>query len=295
VGDFAIDTTIEPTGEGRYRAALCPDWEIWGPVGGYVAAIAMRAVGAEASLARPASFFCHYLRATRFDPIDLRVTPIRRGRSAESLRVQVAQGEREVMDATVCVVAEGEGLEHEVTSCPEVPAPDELESLAAHIENGVVAPPTTPFWDNFDARPIDRGQDWPPTEPNDPIWHEWLRFVPTSTFDDPWLDAARYVLLCDLPLWPSTTPQHAWKWGDQPSGWTAPTLDLYVAFHRPVPREPWLLVDGYAPIAAHGLLGWTGRLWSSTGQLVASSTGQGIFRRVPTHQMERSTGRDPAV
>jgi acyl-CoA thioesterase-2 len=242
----------------------------------------MRAVGAEASLPRPASFFCHYLRASRFDSIDIRVTPIRRGRSAESLRVHVTQADREVMDATVCIVAEGEGLEHEVTSCPAVPAPDELESLSSYFERGVIPPPLTPFWDNFDARPTDLREDWPPPEPLDPVWNEWLRFVPSSTFDDPWLDAARYVLLCDLPLWPSTTPQHAWKWDGQPPGWTAPTLDLYVAFHRPVPDEPWLLIDGYAPIAADGLLGWTGRLWSSTGQLVASSTGQGLFRRVPT-------------
>ena len=213
MGDFAVDTTIEPQSAGRYRAALCPDWEIWGPVGGYVAAIATRAVGAETALVRPASFFCHYLRPTRFDAIDLHVSPVRRGRSAESWRVHVTQRDREVMDATVCVVAEGEGLEHEVTTCPDVLAPDQLKSLTAYIEEGVVPPPVTPFWDNFDARPIGRAEGWPPSGPADPIWHEWLRFVPTSTFDDPWIDAARYVLLCDLPLWPSTVPQHAWKWG----------------------------------------------------------------------------------
>jgi acyl-CoA thioesterase-2 len=280
VGDLAVDTNIEPSGEGRWRASLCPDWEIWGPLGGYVGAIVMRAVGAEAGLPRPASFFCHYLRPTRFDEIELEVRAIRRGRTAESWRVRVTQADREVMDATVCVVDVGEGLEHEVTSCPEVPPPDQLESLAEYVEQGVLPPPITPFWDCFDVRPVDRRREWPPPGPEDPVWREWLRFVPTSNFDDPWLDAARYVLLCDLPLWPSTVPQHAWKWGDQPSEWTAPTLDLYVAFHRRVPEEPWLLLDGYAPIAADGLLGWSGRLWSTAGQLVASSTGQGLFRRL---------------
>ena len=101
-----------------------------------------------------------------------------------------------------------------------------------------------------------------------------------STFDDPWTDAARYVLLCDLPSWPAVTQHHAWKWGDGPQEFIAPTLDQYVAFHRPVPEDPWLLVDGYTPIAADGLLGCMTRLWSSDGRLVASGSGQGLFRRV---------------
>ena len=53
------------------------DWEIWGPCGGYVAAIALRAAGAESPFARPASFFCHYLSVADFAPVDLVVTPLR--------------------------------------------------------------------------------------------------------------------------------------------------------------------------------------------------------------------------
>ena len=44
MGDFEADTRLE--GEnGRYRASISRDWEIWGPNGGYVAAIALRAAG----------------------------------------------------------------------------------------------------------------------------------------------------------------------------------------------------------------------------------------------------------
>src|SRR5882724_9471270 len=59
VSDFAIDTALEGSG-GRFSARLSRDWEIWGPNGGYVAAIALRAAGAATPLRRPASFACHF-------------------------------------------------------------------------------------------------------------------------------------------------------------------------------------------------------------------------------------------
>jgi acyl-CoA thioesterase-2 len=280
MGDFGVETAVEACGDGRYDAVLHSDWEIWGPMGGYVAAVVTRALGAEASHTRPASFYCHYLRAARFGPIEVQVTTLRRGRSAESLRAIVTQEDRQVMDATMSVVRENEGLEHEVAPFPSVPPPDALGSLADFFAEEDVPPPATPWWSNFDARPVEPRRDWPPMEAKAPEWHQWHRFVPTSTFDDQWTDAARYVLLCDLPSWPATVPHHAWKWGGQPIPWTAPTLDLYVAFHRPVPDEPWLLVEGRVPIAADGLLGCATRVWSSSGQLVASGGGQGFFRRM---------------
>ena len=60
MGDLAADTAIEGS-DGRYRAHLSRDWEIWGPNGGYLAVIAIRAAGAQTSLRRPATFSCHYL------------------------------------------------------------------------------------------------------------------------------------------------------------------------------------------------------------------------------------------
>jgi len=88
------------------------------------------------------------------------------------------------------------------------------------------------------------------------------------------------VVLIDVVSWPSASQHHAWKW---PNGqeWIAPSLDLYVAFHDPQPKEEWLLIDGHSPIAADGLIGWTGRLWSESRRLIASGGGQLLCRRVP--------------
>jgi acyl-CoA thioesterase II len=73
MGDLANDTEVRPRGHGSYEATLSADWEIWGPMGGYVAACALRAAGASTEQARPAAFSCHYLGVARFGAVDLRV------------------------------------------------------------------------------------------------------------------------------------------------------------------------------------------------------------------------------
>ena len=47
------------------------------------------------------------------------------------------------------------------------------------------------------------------------------------------------------------------------------------------PEAEWLLADRDAPTAGHGLMGWSGRLWSPHGRLVASGGGQLLCWRVP--------------
>ena len=112
------------------------------------------------------------------------------------------------------------------------------------------------------------------------MWRGWNRFTPTATFDDPWIDACRALVLIDVQSWPSASGQHARK----PPAFIAPSLDLYVAFHDPRPESGWLLCDGHAPVAGDGLMGWNGRLWSEDRALVASGTGQMLCRRVPPPQ-----------
>ncbi len=55
MGDLALDTAGRRLGDGRFEATLSRDWEIWGPNGGDVAAVALRAAGAAAGPSRPAA------------------------------------------------------------------------------------------------------------------------------------------------------------------------------------------------------------------------------------------------
>jgi acyl-CoA thioesterase-2 len=275
MGDLANDTEVRPSGDGSYEGTLSADWEIWGPMGGYVAACALRAAGASTEQARPAAFSCHYLGVADFGRVDLRVDARRRGRTATSQRVEVTQGGRPILDAMVWSVGDVEGLEHDETSPPDVPDPDELPEIGELLPED--AAPPFPFWNNLEAKPLAFEAQWPPDGPLPARWQEWLRFTPTATFEDPWVDAARCVILVDLPSWPSAHRPHAWK---QPP-FTAPTLDLNVGFHRPTSGRDWLLCDGAAPLSTGGLFGWNARVWSTGGQLHASGGGQCLYRRLP--------------
>ena len=185
MGNLAADTAVEPVGEGRYRARLSADWEIWGPMGGYVAATALRAAGAAVPGTRPASFSCHYLGVAAFDEVELSVEPLRAGRAATSQRVRVTQGERSILDATVWSVSHAPGLEHDEARMPDVPPPVLLRTPAELVPD---APPPFPFWENFEQRPTQFSLEWPPPGPLPAEWRSWLRFLEWEPGADEWLE-----------------------------------------------------------------------------------------------------------
>jgi acyl-CoA thioesterase-2 len=277
MGDLASQTAVEPVGEesdegARFSATVHDDWEIWGPAGGYVAAIALRAAGAVSPFARPASFFCHYLSVAAFDHVDLFVTPLRSGRTVLAQRVEMTQHGRPVLAAMIWSVGEVEGLVHNHVHPPDVPDPDDLPSFRK-LRPDDDGPPFT-FWKNFDQKPIDYAPTWPPPGPLPPTWRTWVRCAPRATFNDPWIDAARSLVVLDVLSWPAGSRPHAYL---EPP-FIAPSLDLYASFQHSGASSDWLLLDGHSPVAADGLLSWTGRVWSRDRQLITSGGGQAVFR-----------------
>jgi acyl-CoA thioesterase-2 len=197
------------------------------------------------------------------------VTTVRQARTACAQRIELTQAGRPILGAAVWSVGAVDGLTHHVAIPPDVPGP--LDAPTIH------EPAPFPFWDNVESRPLDFIEPWPPSEPFPPVWRAWLRLRPRATFEDLWIDAARSVILIDVQGWPAAARYHAWR---QPP-FIAPSLDLSVAFHEPATDTPWLLADGFAPTAGAGLIGWTGRLWTDAGRLVASGGGQLLCRRLP--------------
>jgi acyl-CoA thioesterase-2 len=280
MGDLAHDTAVRAVGDRdgdpHYRATLSKDWEIWGPMGGYVAAIALRAAGDASPFPRPTAFSCHYLGVAAFGDIDVQVQTRRQGRTALSQRVEISQDDRPILDAMVWSVADGvEGLEHDETVAPDVPGPGALPEVKKLLPVDAPGSPS-PFWKNIELKPLDFELDSLPDGPRPARWQQWVRFIPTPTYDDPWVDGARTVILVDLPSWPSARGPHAWE--NPP--FRAPTLDLNVAFHQPTSDEEWLFCDGAAPLSTDGLFGWTARVWSPAGRLHASGGGQCLYRKM---------------
>lgn len=280
MGDLGIDTELRDLGEGRYVAGISRDWEIWGPMGGYLASFALRAAGAHCGLPRPASIVGHFLGVGDFDhDIEIRCQTLRVARTAHSVRATISQGERALFDAFVWGVNDDlAGLDHHDSPMPDVPhwrdCPTTEERFAARGEQ-----PVSPyrFWDNLDARPSAWRDDWLDRATGDspPEWHEWLRFVPTSTFADRWLDACRLLILVDLGSWPAVQAYHNQRLV------MAPSIDIAAEFHRLDPNAEWLFVRGHAPSAAHGLVGAHCQVWNDTGRLLASGVSQLLCRPVP--------------
>jgi acyl-CoA thioesterase-2 len=199
MGNLAKDTAVHQTDATSFRANICADWEIWGPMGGYVASIALRAVGELSPFLRPASFFCSYLGVASFEEVDILVSQLRSARTAAAHRVQITQGGKPILEASTWSIGNVDGLEHNLTEAPGVPAPEELKTLPELLaEEGKDPGVPYPFWNNFESRPIAFHRQWPPTQPLPPLWRQWCRFQPESTFADPWVDACRSLILIDV-------------------------------------------------------------------------------------------------
>lgn len=283
MGDLAKDTAVGDLGDGRYRADLSEDWRIWGPNGGYVAAIALRAAGEAAAQARPASIAVHFLGVADFGPVDLAVTPMRIARNAQSLRVSMTQGDRAILEALVWAVADDvEALEHDEAPMPDVVSADDLPTMEERM--AAADPPATPFpfWANIDNRGLQWSPKWPPDEPLPPTGRWWCRFRPAETFpDDRWVDACRSLVLLDTFGWPAANAAHAWR--TEPGGephFIAPNIDLHATFSRFDPEERWLLVESTSPAGADGLLSARLAVWSAGGALLATGSQTMLARRV---------------
>ena len=208
MGDLGVDTAVERVGEGAYTATLNDEWAIWGPMGGYLASVALRAAGAESPFARPASFFCQYLGVADFAEVELTVTALRTARTALAQRVEVTQDDRRILEATVWSIGDVDGLAHDETAAPDVPHHRDLKSILEHLtEEELAQGPGFPFWNNLDTKPIEFTRT-PSPDPRPPIFRDWQRFVPTATFDDPWVDACRSLVLIDVQSWPAACRPH---------------------------------------------------------------------------------------
>lgn len=126
MGDLAADTTVERTGPSTYMCELSSDWEIWGPNGGYLAAVAMRAAGIASGRVRPASINVRFVGAGRSEPVEIDIEVNRHTKVASSVTARITQHGRPLLVPTVWGAdADLDGLEHHTMLGPhDVPGTD---------------------------------------------------------------------------------------------------------------------------------------------------------------------------
>lgn len=274
MGDLSGDTQVQGS-DGSYVAEVSPEWDFWTPNGGYLSALALRAAASETDLAQPAAYYCHYLNpGVSGQAADIRVTTLRRSSRTHALRVELNQGERNILEALVWMITPPGGVNYDHSAMPEVPSPGELRS-----NEEIHAPDSAPFpfWNNIEGRPVTWTGRWEEHPEMHPLWRTWSRFRPQATFDDPFVDAARALVLLDTMFYPAAALPHT-----GPFPFMAPSIDLAVRFHRPAPDSEWLLTSTESPIGVEGLLGGYAALWAEDGRLIATGGQQMLARELPT-------------
>ena len=257
----ALDAATELEGDdGVYTTRLSDAWEIWGPSGGYLAALTSRGGKGRPD---PASgqLLLPLPQPARVRPGRARGRGVKQGRRSESLAVRMTQGGSEIV-RLVRTAAEGPGYRHQEVEAPAVAGPEGSPPVKRLAADGSQL---YAFWNNLSCRrpPIERTEDESPAR-----IREWVRFEPVTRFEDPFVDAARPLILLDTFGWPAVWMKH------RGADFVAPNLDTAVWFHRPRSASEWLLVDHRSPVAGDGLIGVNGRVWDIEGNLVASGGAQ---------------------
>ena len=226
-----------------------------GPFGGYVAALALRAVGAEGGKALPLSLSGHFVNSGASGAVESTVEVLRTSSRLESSGVRVHQGARLLFSGHVWSGAPAEV----VRSHRAVPS-----SLAEAVASG--APSAGEgggvLGDAFESR-------WLPIDG----FHAaaWVRLRPTARFDDPWTDAARLLLPIDwLGVAAGVNPHR-----EDGGLVVASTLELAASFFGHAHPSDWVLCAA-ASAAADGP-------WATTTVTVLSS--EGLVQAVATLQL----------
>ena len=255
----------------RWQVALDPAWDIWGPAGGYIAAIALRAAGEHAPPGhRPLTLTGQFVRAAKPGMLDVEVQAIKSGGSA-LFAVSLLQDGLPVFMAQVWTSARNEVSIPVQPVMPDVPPPLSLrdqDELVAERGLDQIA-----FWRNLEGRPVNfRVFGDPPA--TGPRQFRWMRYRDWLASDDPFLDAMRSVMLIDIGVWPGH-----WHHLETRADYVAPSLDISVHFHDGAPAGDWLLSAADTDVSGNGCISGRVRIWSEAGRVVATGSGHCLVVR----------------
>ncbi|MCU1359219.1 MAG: acyl-CoA thioesterase, partial [Ilumatobacteraceae bacterium] len=235
------------------------------------------AAGAACGRTRPANVSLHFLGVASFDePVTIEVEMQRSTRVASSVSVAMHQSGRAIARAMVWAIDDGlPGLQHDHGSAPDAAdwrsLPTVQERCAA---DGVEYQPNYRFWLNFEQRPTRWISDWANRTALAPEYLHWLKMVPRATFDDPWVDAGRLLLMVDLGAWPAASAAHV------TDEFVGPSIDVSCEFHRVGGADEWVLLHGVSPHAGDGLIASHQQVWNDRGQLLASGVSHLLCRPI---------------
>jgi acyl-CoA thioesterase len=172
---FDADTAVTRDGDGRYSARLTDRWGALGgtPNGGYMLAVALRALAAEMPLPDPLVTSAYFLRPGAVAPAEVRTEVVRAGRRTATGEATLYQDGREIvrLTATFGDLAQAKGPTAEFDDAPDLPKPEQLPDL---LVGGSL--PGVSITERLDFR-TPNPPGWARGEPSgDPRLEFWMRF-----------------------------------------------------------------------------------------------------------------------
>ena len=251
--------------------------------GGQVIGQALVAASRTVSTDRSAhSLHGYFLRAGDTDiPILYKVDRIRDGKSFTTRRVVAVQRGQAIFTMSISFQVDEEGLTHQF-DMPDVPSPDALPTDEEIRQQQAKSWPEE-FQDSFlgssaiQVKPIDPVDMLNP-EPAPPVQRCWMR-CGEKLPDDPRIHQCVLAYLSDWSLLDTATRPHAVSF--MQDNVQVASLDHAMWFHRPFRADEWLLYDQDSP-SANGARGFNrGLIYNRAGELVASTTQEGLVRIHP--------------
>jgi hypothetical protein len=267
---FDEDTAVERVEEDRFGADCRAGWRVVDDVatnGGYLMAIAARAMAERAGLPDPVTVTAHFLAPPRLGPLEVVTELVRAGGRHSTIAARLLQDgvEQVRLLGTFGDLSRAEGPTRVLRERPPLPPVDEVAPVGTLVSGRAVPeimhrlehrmPPATTGWTR--GAPSGAGVHggwcrWPDGDTVDPLG---LLFVadayPPAVFD---LGAA-------VPTW-------------------APTIELTVQV-RARPAPGWLATRFASRALTDGYFEEDGEIWDSAGRLVALSRQLALVGRSP--------------
>jgi len=259
MGQFARETAVERVGEKHYRGELCEGWRVGAvPNGGYVMAVAGRALREELPHKDPLTVSAFYLAPTTLGPIDCHVEVLGGGRSTSFAEVRMVQAGQLRVKITAAYT-DHDRLRGENWSSvrrPEIPGWDDCPGSG---DKGVE------FRQRAELRLVAGQEVFSDKKPNGS--GEFQGWVGHRDGSDP--DIMSLLMFADASPPPVLT-----AFG--PVGWV-PTVELTVQVRaRPAPGP--VQFRTLCRYVTEGIAEEDGEYWDSTGKLVAISRQTAKFR-----------------
>jgi acyl-CoA thioesterase len=252
---FATATHVEDLGDGTFSGAIAPGWDIASNAnGGYLLAIAGRALCAATGRPDAVTVTGHFLSPGKAGPVTISTEVVKAGRRFTTATARLEAPERPLVAVlgTFGDLHDGDGPNWSDRQAPDLPDPDDCFP----VEPAEPFPP--PFMGKVELRlhPEDAGFATGGRSGR-LLMRGWFRLRDGEPLDT-------VSLLCAADAFPPTIFN-----SDLPVAWT-PTIEL-TAHVRSRPEPGWLRCRFATHFVTGGFLEEEGELWDASGRLVAQS------------------------